>query len=199
MSHVFISGIPTSGKSYLARKIAEKTGAFHLDTDTLRREMSEDPALKYWVDFFWNQDEEEYLTNTSCKDHWQNLVKQSENFWPTILKRIKEVMRTNKSAIFEGVNILPHLANKDLNFPGVYLLGESFEQILERNKKNPRWGQTEQLQRLEAELFFNCERPKYKAEAEKYGYNNGVVASFAYKTFDNSELAEQEVLKLLGL
>lgn len=188
MSYVFISGIPASGKSYLAKKVAEKTGAFHLDTDTLRKEMSADPQLEYWVNFFWNQNEEEYLTKTSCKDHWQNLVKQSESFWQTILKRIKEVMVSNKSAVFEGVNILPHLANKELNFSGVYLLGKSFEQIFERNKKNPRWGQTEQLQKLEAELFFNCERPRYKEEAEKYGY----------KTFDDSELAEQELLKLLN-
>lgn len=187
MSYVFIGGIPASGKSYLARKLAEKTGAFHLDTDTLRKEMSADPQLEYWVNFFWNQSEEEYLTKTSCEDHWQNLVRQSESFWPTIRKRIKEVMGSNKSAIFEGVNILPHLANKDLDFPGIYLLGESFEQIFERNKKNPRWGNTENLQKLEAGLFFNCERPKYKEEAEKYGF----------KTFTNSELAEQELLNKL--
>lgn len=189
MGYVFIGGIPASGKSYLARKIAEKTGAFQLDIDTLRKEMSIDPQLEYWVNFFWNQNEHDYLTKTPCEDHWQNLVKQSEAFWPTILKRIKEVMESNKSAIFEGVNILPHLAKRDLNFAGVYLLGESFEQILERNKENPRWGQTEEVQKLEAELFFSCERPKYKEEAEKY----------SYKTFDNSELAEQEVLKLLNI
>ncbi len=186
--YIFIGGIPASGKSYLARKIAEKTGALHLDTDTLRKEMSEDPVLKYWVDFFWNQDEEKYLTKTSCEDHWQNLVKQSESFWPTILKRIKEVMASNKSAIFEGVNILPHLAKKDLNFPGIYLLGDSFEQILERNKKNPRWGNTEKFQELEAKLFFECDGEKYKEEAEKY----------EYRTFNTSEAAEKELLMLLN-
>lgn len=185
--YIFIGGIPASGKSYLARKLVEKTGAFYLDTDTLRKEMSSDPQLEYWVNFFWDQNEEEYLTKTSCEDHWQNLVKQSEVFWPTILKRIKEIMESNKSAIFEGVNILPHLANKDLNFPGIYLLGKSFDEIFERNKHNPRWGHTEELQSKEAELFFNCDRPKYQEEAEKYGY----------KTFTNSEDAEKELLKLL--
>ncbi|QQG43589.1 MAG: AAA family ATPase [Candidatus Daviesbacteria bacterium] len=189
MSYVFIGGIPASGKSYLAKKVAEKTGAFHLDVDTLRKEMSKDPQLKYWVNFFFNQDEEEYLKNTPCEKHWENLVKQSEAFWPTILNKINEVIKSHKSAIFEGVNILPHLAKRDFNFPGVYLLGKSFEEIFERNKQDPRWGQTEQLQKLEAELFFNCERPKYKEEAEKYGY----------KIFDKSDEAEEEVLKLLGL
>lgn len=189
MSYVFIGGTPASGKTYLAKKVAEQTEVFHLDLDTLRKEMRSDPQLKFWTDFFFNLDEEKYLKETSCEQHWQNLIKQSEAFWPTILNKVNEVILTHKSAIFEGVNILPHLAKKDFNFSGIFLLGGSFEQIFERNKKNPRWGQTEELQRKEAELFFNCDRQKYKEEAEKYGY----------KTFDNFIAAEQEVLKLLGL
>lgn len=189
MSYTFIGGIPASGKSYLAKIVAEKTGAFHFDVDTLRKEMSKDPQLEYWVNFFWNQDEEEYLKNTPCEKHWENLVKQSEAFWPTILNKVNELEKSHKAVIIEGVNILPHLAKGDFKFPGIYLLGKSFEEIFERNKQNPRWGQTEQLQKLEAELFFNCERPKYKDEAEKYGY----------KTFDNSNDAEKEVLKLFGV
>ncbi len=185
--YIFIGGIPASGKSYLSRKVAEKTGAFHLDLDTLRKEMAKDPKLTYWVNFFFNRDEEKYLTNTSCEEHWENLVKQSEAFWPTILIKVKEVMNSRESAIFEGVNILPHLAKKDFNFPGIFLLGESFGQILERNKQNPRWGKTPKLQEMEAKLFFNCERLKYKEEAIKYGY----------KIFDDFNVAELEVLKLL--
>lgn len=189
MSYVFIGGTPAAGKSYLAKKISEQIRVLHLDLDTLREKMAQDRKLAYWVNFFLNQDEEKYLKEISCEEHWKNLVQQSEAFWPTILKKIKGVMEFNKSAIFEGVNILPNLAKRDLDFPGIFLLGESVEQIFERNMKNPRWGQTEQLQKLEAELFFNCDRPKYKEEAEKYGY----------KTFDNSDEAEEEMLKLLGL
>ncbi|MBI4036113.1 AAA family ATPase [Candidatus Daviesbacteria bacterium] len=187
MSHVFIGGIPASGKSYLARKVAEKTGAFHLNLDTLRAEMRNDPNLRYWTDFFFNQDEEKYLTQTSCEDHWKNLVAQSEAFWPTMLNKVKETIKFHKSVVVEGVNILPHLANKDFSFPGIFLLGESLEQIFERNKKNPRWGKTERLQRKEAELFFNCEREKYKQEAEKYGY----------KTFEDFNAAEKGLLELI--
>ncbi len=187
MSYVFIGGIPASGKSYLARKIAEQTGAFHFDLDTLRKEMSKDPKLEYWVNFFWNLDEEEYYKNTSCEEQWENLVKQSEAFWPTFLKKIEEVKGSHKSAIFEGANILPHLAKKDFDFPGIFLLGESVEVIFERNKKNPRWGKTKKLQKIEAENFYICEGKMYMSEAEKYGY----------KTFNNSAEAEKEVLKLL--
>ncbi len=186
MSYVFIGGIPASGKSLLAKKVAAKTQVFHLDIDTLREEMSKDIDLEPWVNFYNNQDEIEYLTETSCEEKWSNLVKQSEAFWPFILKKINEIKQTHKSAIFEAVNILPHLASRDLDFRGIFLLGESLEQIFERIKKNPRWGETEELQRLEAGVFFNCERKNYKREADKYGF----------KTFNSSDDAEQEMLKL---
>lgn len=186
--YIFIGGIPASGKSYLAKKVAEKTGAFHFDLDTLRKEMAKDPKLKYWVNFFFNQNEERYLKETSCEDHWENLVKQSEAFWPTIMKKVNEVKRNYPSAIFENVNILPHLAKRDFNFPGIFLLGRNKQSLLLRNKQNPRWGQDEELQRKETELFFKRDRPKYKEEAEKYGY----------KTFGNFSKAEQEVLELLS-
>ena len=187
MHYVFISGIPASGKSFLAKKIAVKTTAFHLDIDTLREELTKDPKLAPWVNFYWDLDEKKYLTETPCEELWLNLVKQSEAFWPVIVKKIQEIRNTYQSAIFETVNILPHLAARDLDFPGIFLLGESLEQIIERNKMNPRWGKTEELQRLEAEVYFNCERVTYKREAEKYGF----------KTFANSEEAESELIRLL--
>lgn len=187
MSYAFISGIPAAGKSFLAKKIVDKTGAFHLDIDTLREVIERDPQIEPWVNFYWNQDEKKYLTEVSYEEQWKNFVQQSEAFWPTILKKIKEVQSSHKSAIFEGVNILPHLAAKDLDFSGIYLLGESVEQIFERNKKVPRWGSTEELQRLEAETFFNGERPNYKREAEKY----------RFKTFEKADEAEKELVRIL--
>jgi 2-phosphoglycerate kinase len=187
MSYIFISGIPASGKSYLAKKLSLELGVFHFDTDTLRKEMAKDPKLEPWVNFYWNKDEKEYYTNTSCDQLWKNLVNQSEAFWSTILNKINEIKQSHPVAIFEGVNILPHLAAKDLDFPGVYLLGESQEQILERIKKAPRWGATEELQEIEASIFFNCERIHYQKEAEKYGF----------MTFTNPKEAESGIRKLL--
>ncbi len=188
MSYVFISGIPASGKSYLATKLAKKTGAFHLNIDHLREEMSKDPKLEYWVNFYWDLDEKKYYEEKSCNDLWKNLVDQSEAFWPFILERIHKIMQFYPKAIFEAVNILPHLAKQGLEFSGVFLLGESEEIIYERNKKSPRWGLTEELQKIEANKFFNCEGKKYKEEAEKFGY----------KTFRNADDAERYLLGFLS-
>ncbi len=188
MKYVFIGGIPTSGKSYLAEKISKMTGAKHIDIDKWREEIKADPKLEKWVNFFWDKDEEEYWSTTDNNQHWENLKNQSEAFWPTILKKIKGIQNCEKSAIFEAVNILPHLAYKDLDFKGVFLIGESFETVLERNKLEPRWGQTEKLQTKEAQAFWNWERPKYKEEAERYGF----------KTFSDPLLAEEELLRILA-
>lgn len=188
MKYVFVSGIPASGKSLLASTVAKMTGIKHINTDDWREEMKENPELKNWVDFFWNKDEAEYWRTTNCDQQWENLKKQSEAFWPFFLSKIREIQVSKRSAIFEGVNILPHLAHKDLDFSGVVLLGESFEEILERNKRDPRWGKTDELQIKETEAFWNCERPRYEAEAKKHGYS----------MFSDSKLAEAELLKLLG-
>jgi len=188
MKYTFITGIPASGKSYLAAKIAKAIDVQHIKIDDLREEMVNDPELKKWVDFYWNKDEKKYWDSTSYDQQWEDLNNQSEAFWPTVLKRIKDVQKSGKGAIFEGVNILPHLASRDLNFPGIVLLGESFEKILERNKRDPRWGKTEDLQLKEAEAFWNCERPRYRQEAEKYGF----------KAFVNSVAAEKELITIMG-
>ncbi len=187
MNNVFIGGIPASGKTYLAKKMAQEYELLYVGIDDFRDEMAKDPKLEPWVNFYWNLDEEKYYQETNTDTQWKNLVNQSEGFWPAIKKKVKEVVAMGKPTIFEGVNILPHLIAQDFSFPGVYLLGESEEEIFKRIKKEPRWGKTEKLQKAEAKAFFNFERPKYKKEAEKYGY----------KTFENAEEAKKELLRLI--
>ena len=187
MKYAFISGIPASGKSYLAERIAKINGTLHFKVDDWREEFRKNNNAD-WIDFFWNKNEWKYWDKTSCVEHWQNIVKQSEALWPDIVKKIEEVIKSGKPAIFEGVNILPHLAKRDLDFGGIVLLGESVEVIFERNKKDPRWGETEELQLKEAEYFYNCEGPKYKSEADKYGY----------EAFYDADTAEAALIKLLS-
>ena len=67
------------------------------------------------------------------------------------------------------------------------MIGKSYEEILERNIKSPRWGNTHELQALEAKTFFEIERPHYKAEAEKYGY----------EVFENYDDAFNKALTLI--
>ncbi len=82
---------------------------------------------------------------------------------------------------------MPHLAHQDLDFHGIVLLGDSEQIVLERCRKNPRWGKTDELQKKEAKWFFVHEGTIYRKEANKYGY----------KVFNDSEKAEIELLRLL--
>jgi len=167
---LFITGIPTSGKTYLAKKISNEIDAIVVHLDNLRADLSKDSKYKTFTNFYLDKNEEEYLTKTSPEQIWNDLVWQSENLWPAFEKEINRYKDEEKPVVFECVNLLPHIAQKYLDFDGVVLIGDSYRNTLERNKKEPRWGATEDLQKLEAESFFNVERPRYKAEAEKNGY-----------------------------
>lgn len=167
---LFITGIPTSGKSYLAKLLSEKTGGIYVNLDEVRDSLSADQTYSKWVNFYEDLGEYEYLTNTSDETKQNDLIAQSEALWPALLQEISKYGGETRPVIFECVNILPHLAKKDLTFEGVVLLGTSYEEILARNILEPRWGDTEELIELEAKTFFEVERPFYKKEADKYGY-----------------------------
>lgn len=167
---LFISGIPTAGKSYLGKKLAQEVNGVCVSIDDIREDLSNNERYKKWVNYYLDQDEYSYYTTTNYDEQWNNLVKQSEGLWPGICAKIAQYKDEQKPVIFEGVNILPHLAIKDFSIPGIVIIGCSLDEVLERNKKEPRWGVTEELQKLEADAFFNGERQYYKAESEKYGY-----------------------------
>lgn len=186
MNSVFITGIPTAGKSHLAKKVAETLGISWIKMDNVRDEMLKDPKIEPWVNFFWNIDETKYYPSTPADIQWQNIVNQSEAFWPRKKQRIEETLAQGTPTIFEGVNLLPHLM-KQLPVRGVVLLGTSEKETFKRLKAEPRWGNTEELQRLEADAFFNIERPHYAEEAKKYGY----------PAFSEPSDAEAELIKLI--
>ncbi len=92
MNSVFITGIPTAGKSYLAKKVADALGISWMKMDAVRDEMKNDPTLESWVNFFWNTNEAEYYPATPPEVQWQNIVNQSEAFWPTKKQKIEEIL-----------------------------------------------------------------------------------------------------------
>lgn len=88
MNAIFIGGTSTAGKSYLAQKLAKEYSIPLLSTDTMHEEFKQDPRLEPWVNFYWNKNEAEYYADTSLEAQWQNLVDQSEAFWPSILEKV---------------------------------------------------------------------------------------------------------------
>jgi len=179
---LFITGIPTAGKSYLGKKLAKEVGGICISVDDMREKLAKDERYKKWVNYYLAQDEYAYYTTTNYDEQWKNLVAQSEGFWPGILAELAQYADEIRPVIFEGVNILPHLAKHDLKIPGIAIIGRSFEETLERNMKDPRWGVSEELQKLEANAFFYGERPHYIEESQKYGYPVFETADEAWVT-----------------
>jgi len=177
---LWISGIPTAGKTYLAQRLATETGGVHVHLDDERIEFEKDPALGKWVRLYRNKDENVYFRDVSPEKRWQDLVDQSEALWLHLLHKIHTFDAHDQPVIFESVNLLPHLAARDLAFPGIVILGNSKETVQSRLKENPRWGTTEDLQRLEADDFYDNQRKKYFAEAEHYGAKTFNTADEAY-------------------
>lgn len=184
---LFISGIPTSGKSYLADKLAKEINGIAVHLDHYRIDFAKEEKYRKWTDFLFDKNEYEYLTKTTPDHLWKNLVAQSEGLWPAFSKKIEKYKAEEKPVVFECVNILPHIAKQYLDFPGIVLIGNSYEIVLERNKQAPRLGKTPELQALEARWFFEVERPHYKAEAEKY----------KYPVFESADEALEKALQFL--
>lgn len=187
MQFLFITGIPAVGKSSLAKEIAREIKYNYVGIDDIRDNLEDDPQFKSWVTFFWDKDEKEYWRSAICKTHWNNLKKQSEILWPVIKKKIDSIIETRIPTIFEGVNLLPHLIQKDFPYSELVMLGNSQEEIFQTLLKESRWGETEELKLLEASWFFNCERNHYQEEAQKYNF----------QTADTYEAARHALLKMI--
>lgn len=204
---IFITGIPTAGKSYVAKKIVKETGGFCLETDNLREELAKDPAYEKWATFFEKQDEYAYYTENDPNEQWRILSDMHETLWPGVVKKIREYENGNiplksklaafmrkpssktRPLVFEGINLLPRLAKRDLDFPGIVLVGKSLEEVRQRNQEKPRWGQTEKMMEMSARAFWFIERPQYISEAKKYGY----------PIFEDADEAYEKALELLRL
>ncbi|MDQ2933300.1 MAG: hypothetical protein M3Q80_02875, partial [bacterium] len=177
-----ITGIPTSGKSYLAKKLAEQIGGKAILLDDFRGELSKNEHYNKWLNFYIDQNEKKYYTTTSPENQWKNLVQQSEELWPGFLEYIHTFKDETKPVIFECVNLLPHLVQKDLSFPQIVLIGTSYANTLSRIEKEHRWGTERYLHELEACSFFINERPHYKEEAQKFGLPFFESADDAFET-----------------
>ena len=185
---LFVTGIPTAGKSYLVKQLIEKTGGIPVFFDKVLDKHMTDPRYEKWINFYWNQDERTYLTQTSPEDQCRYLMQQAECFWPLFAEHIRSYRDETRPVIFDSVSLFPSLVSSEFNFPGVVLIGSSVEETLARNQKDPRWSKLPELQELEAQAFFNIERPLYIAEARQFGL----------PTFEKADDAVEYCLKLLA-
>ena len=180
-----ITGIPTIGKTSLAKRLAEAVGGICVSSEDIRHELRLDPKYTEATNFWKNKNKRTYYIKTSYGQQWKNLVTQSEQLWEGILEKINSYKDEERPVIFEGVSLLPHLVHKDLDFPCAVIIGASLESVIEGNKEKPKWESTEL--ELQSVALFLGDQPYFKAEAEKYNY----------PVFKNDDEAFKETLKIL--
>lgn len=167
--YVFVGGTPAAGKTVTTLEFVKnsKLPIHHVGIDDFRKEWSTNPELAYWVNFLWNKNEEEYWNSTSYEEYTSHLTSQAEAFWPYVKKIVEETKQNHTNAIFEGVNLLPHLVKEYTADKALFLIQEDENVVWERIKKAPRWGNADHLKKLEAHFFVEYDARFIKEEAKK--------------------------------
>lgn len=134
---ILIGGAPTSGKTYLAKKLSQELNIPWISTDTIREQMrgivrKEDyPALFKHAGATGDM-AEEFLTQNTAKEIVDHQNTESEDVWKGV-KALIEGDYVWGSMIIEGVAILPHLVSEIIKMEPVlkpiFLVDEDEERI----------------------------------------------------------------------
>ncbi|MFA6353573.1 MAG: hypothetical protein WCW93_01430 [Candidatus Paceibacterota bacterium] len=182
---LIITGIPTIGKTNLAKQLAEAVGGICVSSEEIRNYLRSNPKYTATTYFWKDKNKRAYYIKTPYNQQWKNLVTQSEQLWEGVLEKINSYKDEERPVIFEGVGMLPHLVHQDLDFPCVVIIGINLKEVIEANKERPEWD-SEELE-LQSVALFLGDQPYFKKEAEKYNY----------PVFKNDSETLKEALKIL--
>lgn len=134
---ILIGGAPTSGKTYTAKKLAEKFKLPWISTDTIRDQMQQIVRKEDYPMLFEHFDAdgrmaEEYLNNNTAKQIVAHQNQESQDVWKGVKALITEDY-TWGSFIVEGVAILPKLVKnlkvKDKKIIPIFLIDDNKARI----------------------------------------------------------------------
>lgn len=178
---ILIGGSPTAGKSYTARKIAERFKMPWISTDTIREQMREIVRKKDYPALFLHAEATpemgvDFLNKNTCEEIVKIVNKESVDVW----KGVKAVLETDYvwgSYIIEGVAILPHLVSKFIknkdNVKVLFLVDEDIKRVRKKIFTRGLWDAASKYpddvkeKEVEWVVAFN---EYIKKEAKKYGF-----------------------------
>lgn len=162
---IILTGTSTAGKSTLAKKLAQETGARRVSADGMRVRLYRDndygPAARFYAD---QPCQKKYFESTNPEVRWEHLRRQSRKLWMAMYMQFVCGYRISPGpVVFEGVNLLPNIVSEDLRgIPIVAVVCDDEETILARLAEKPRWGTTPNLQALEARQIAREQAPRYR-------------------------------------
>lgn len=177
---ILIGGAPTVGKSYTARKIAEKLKLPWISTDTIREQMRKIVKKEDYPNLFTHANATsnlatEYLTKNSAQDIVNHQNIESKDVW----KGTKAFIETDyvwNSFLIEGIAILPELISQlkeKENVIPIFLIDDNLERIRKTIFTRGLWDDADKYpdnlkeKEIEWVIAFNS---FIKQEAKKYNY-----------------------------
>lgn len=135
---ILIGGAPASGKSYLARKLAEELNLPWISTDTVREQMRQVVRKQDYPHLFIHANATaeiavEFLTHNTAKEIVDHQNEESREVW----KGVEALIKTDYvwgSFLVEGVAVLPDLVSNlktGKKFKSIFLVDENVERIKE--------------------------------------------------------------------
>jgi len=135
---ILIGGAPTTGKSFIARKISEELKLPWISTDGIREMMRKIVRKEDFPKLFYFNDEkitaEKYLTTHTPQQIVEDQNRESIEVW----KGVKAIIDTDyvwKDFIIEGVAIIPELVKKidtaKHNIKPIFLVDKNKERVRE--------------------------------------------------------------------
>lgn len=178
---ILIGGAPTVGKSYTARKIAEKLKLPWISTDAIREQMRKIVRREDYPNLFLHANATsnlatEYLTNNSAKEIVSHQNQESQDVW----KGTRAFIETDyvwNSFIIEGIAVLPELISQlkeKENIVPIFLIDDNIERIRKTIFTRGLWDDADKYPDSvkEKEVEWVIEFNNFiKKEAKKHNYS----------------------------
>jgi len=165
---ILIGGSSSTGKSYLAKQLAEKYRMSLIEIDDIRIALQSKLKPADFPNLFFFVENKNYLTDNSVEFLLSKLESVGVEIWPALNSLIDKHIACNEPVIFEGDGIIPKLAasRNQENIQSIFIYDDK-ENILQKELKRQRGGVNPNL---EKQVEFSHQHGQMiKSQAESLG------------------------------
>lgn len=169
---LLISGSSATGKSYLARQLANYYKIPLTEVDDIRIALQQIVDKNIHPDLYFFLKNQNYLNDYPVDELIQKLLAVGKEIWPALDTLITKHITCNEPIIFEGDGIIPELlAKRGLSNIKAVLIYDSKNNLQERKVKRARGAQPDS-QALEKQIDFSV---AFGEELKKQAGKNGFL------------------------
>jgi 2-phosphoglycerate kinase len=176
---ILIGGTPTVGKSTIAQAVAGHFNLPWISSDQIREIMRTVARREDYPDLFTPEgyDAERFLSEFTADEIAKMEYEEGDATWPGVKKLIEEDYTWRDGFVVEGVNILPHLIDRDLkghdDVRAIFLVDEDKDRMKHVVFTRGLWGDaksySDDVKDKEVE-WATAFSKILEAEVKKYGF-----------------------------